>query len=92
MISESEILLIKKITKKFQPTLLGIFGSFARNENTINSDLDILFDTDHKINLLDIIGLEQEISEKLNIKVDLITLKSINEKLKPYIFKDLILL
>lgn len=81
---------IKDITSKFNPILIGIFGSYARNEQTAESDLDLLVDFQSKINLLDIIGLEQELSEILGIKVDLITARSVNGLLKTYIEKDLI--
>jgi predicted nucleotidyltransferase len=43
-----------------------------------------------KVDLLELIGLEQELSKLLGIKVDLITLRSVNASLKPYIESDLI--
>jgi uncharacterized protein len=82
--------IIKEITGKYNPTLLGIFGSYARNEQVPTSDIDILIDFDKTVDLLQLIGLEQELSEVLEVKVDLITVKSLNEKLKPYIEQDLI--
>ena len=68
---------------------VGIFGSYARNEPTDKSDLDILIDIDGHVNLLQLIGLEQELSELLGIKVDLVTERSVHPRLKPYILKDL---
>jgi uncharacterized protein len=82
--------IIKEFTGKYNPTLLGIFGSYARNEQVPTSDIDILIDFDKTVDLLQLIGLEQELSEVLEVKVDLITVKSLNEKLKPYIEQDLI--
>lgn len=90
MISSKQTKIIKDITGKHNPVMVGIFGSYARNEQTDDSDLDILIDFNTKINLLDLIGLEQELSEILGIKVDLVTSKSVNERLKSYINKDLI--
>ena len=81
---------IKNITQKYNPKMVGIFGSYARNESTSKSDLDILIDFNTKINLIEIIGLEQQLSEILGIKVDLITNKSVTKNLKPFIEKDLI--
>ncbi|WP_299290927.1 nucleotidyltransferase family protein [uncultured Mucilaginibacter sp.] len=92
MLSVTQQNQIIEITSKFNPKLIGIFGSFARGENKPNSDLDILIDFEQDLNLLEIIGLEQELTEVLGIKVDLITLKSLNPALKKYIEKDLILL
>ena len=90
MISLQQENIIKAVTQKLKPTLLGIFGSYARGEENEKSDLDILIDFETKVNLLELIGIEQEISESLGIKVDLITLRSVNASLKPYIESDLI--
>lgn len=90
MISSSQKEIIKSVTKKLQPTLVGIFGSYARDEETKESDLDILVDFETKVNLLEIIGLEQELSSLLGIKVDLITLRSLHPLLKPVIEEELI--
>ena len=90
MISLQQENIIKAVTQKLKPTLLGIFGSYARGEENEKSDLDILIDFETKVNLLELIGIEQEISERLGIKVDLITLRSLNATLKPYIESDLI--
>jgi predicted nucleotidyltransferase len=92
MISIQQQNIIKSVTKRYNPTLLGIFGSYARGEESEKSDLDILIDFDAKINLLELIVIEQELSELLGIKVDLITLRSVNASLKPYIESDLIIL
>ncbi len=90
MITPQQEFIIKTVTQRVNPTLVGVFGSYARGEENKNSDLDILIDFDSKVNLLEIIGLEQELSELLGIKVDLVTLRSINPSLKPYIESDLI--
>ncbi|SEG36577.1 nucleotidyltransferase family protein [Algoriphagus boritolerans] len=89
-ISQNQKNIIKKTIQKFQPTLIGIFGSYARGEQNESSDLDILIDFDKTINLLELIGLEQELTDLLGLKVDLITLKSVHPSLKRYIDSDLI--
>jgi predicted nucleotidyltransferase len=90
MISIDQQELIKELTSPYKPTYLGVFGSFARGEQDSESDLDILVDFEENLDLLELIGLEQKLSEKLNLKVDLITYRSLNELIKPYIEKDLI--
>ena len=92
MINSKQQNQILDIILKFNPKLVGIFGSYSRGENQPNSDLDILIDFEQDLNLLEIIGLEQDLTEVLGIKVDLITLKSLNPALKKYIEKDLLLL
>ncbi len=73
----------------YNPLLIGIFGSYARNEQTKDSDLDILVSFSKRLTLIDLSKITNELTEKLNIKIDLVTQKSLHPKLKPYIEKDL---
>ncbi|WP_257658779.1 nucleotidyltransferase family protein [Parapedobacter lycopersici] len=82
--------IIKETTAKYQPSLIGVFGSYARGEQNNRSDLDILIDFNHRVNLLELIHLEAELSKRLGIKVDLVTAKSLHQHLKPLIERDLI--
>ncbi len=90
MITSQQQKLICDVVAKLNPKMVGVFGSYARNEQKAGSDLDLLIEFDRKVNLLDLIGLEQELTELLKIKVDLITRRSVSERLLPYIQKDLI--
>ena len=90
MITPHQERIIKSVTERINPKMVGVFGSYARGEQLADSDLDILIDFDTNVNLLDLIGLEQELSEQLGIKVDLVTLRSVNASLKPYIETNLI--
>lgn len=53
---------------------LALFGSYARGQETAQSDLDVLveFDDDHPLSLLDVIHLEHELSDLLGVRVDLV--------------------
>jgi uncharacterized protein len=90
MISEQQKKIILDVTQRINPTYVGIFGSFARGDQNEKSDMDILIDYQSSLDLLEIIDIENELSEMLGVKVDLITQKSLNALLKPYIEKDLI--
>ncbi|MFH0755727.1 MAG: nucleotidyltransferase family protein [Bacteroidota bacterium] len=77
--------------KGYQPVSVGIFGSYARGENTENSDIDILVKFKVAPSLLTLIKLENELSDLLSIKVDLITTGAIkNKRVQRSIKKDLI--
>ena len=52
---------------------LAFFGSFARGDNKKGSDIDILVEFKESPTLLTLIKLENDLSEILGIKVDLIT-------------------
>ncbi len=63
----------------FDPAKIGIFGSFARNEQNPESDLDILVHLNSDISLLDLVRMERELSQILGTKVDLVTEESIKK-------------
>ncbi|MCH7557810.1 MAG: nucleotidyltransferase family protein [Planctomycetes bacterium] len=80
---------IKKVLRDYKSVLedkyhvhtLGIFGSYIHNEQPGDSDLDILVDFTAPISLFEFIDMEEELSELLNVKVDLVS----RNALKPYI-------
>jgi len=97
--------ILKKLTelkikyKKDGFLIIGIFGSYARDDFTKDSDIDILYNIEQKfikkyngwgaIKRLD--SLKKEIIKELNIsKVDLATADSNNQTLKKVIEKELI--
>ena len=69
---------------------VGIFGSYARSEETSGSDIDILVKFRETLSLLDLAKIHRELSQILGKDVDLITEGSVkNERLKKYIYNDL---
>ena len=60
---------------------ISVFGSYSRGDNHPNSDIDLLVDFSGRKSLLDLIAIEQELSELIGIKVDLLTKKSISPHL-----------
>ncbi len=76
--------------REYNPEMIGIFGSYARNENHGASDIDILVKFKSTLSLLQLVHVERLISEKLGIKVDLLTVGAIKNKIiKDSIEKDL---
>ena len=77
--------------KGFDPIKVGIFGSFARGDNKKGSDIDILVEFKESLSLLTLIKLENDLSEILGVKVDLVTTGAVkNKRIKKSIKKDLI--
>jgi predicted nucleotidyltransferase len=77
--------------KEFNPIKVGIFGSFARGDNKEGSDIDILVEFKESPSLLTLIRLENDLSEILGIKVDLVTTGALkNKRIKKSIKKDII--
>ena len=60
-----------ELSSKYNLTKRGVFGSFARNEQSDVSDLDIVVEL-ARSNMFDLIGIKQEIEEQLNLPVDIV--------------------
>jgi len=82
---------IEQFCREHHILYLGLFGSYARGEQSVQSDLDLLVEFDEKIHLslLDVVGIEQELSDLLNISVDLVEKRALKESIVPYVMKDL---
>ena len=82
--------IIVNTLREYNPEMIGVFGSYARNENTPKSDLDILVRFKSTLSLLQLVHVENLISQKLGIKVDLVTEGAVKNKiLKESIQNDL---
>jgi uncharacterized protein len=82
--------IIVNTLRDHDPEYIGIFGSYAREENNPGSDIDILVRFKSTLSLLKLVHLENLISKKLGIKVDLVTEGAVkNKKIKENIRKDL---
>ena len=65
-------------------TRVAIFGSYARGEETPESDIDVIVEFSERKSLLELVRIERELCEALGAKVDLLTEKSIS----PYLIDD----
>ncbi len=72
-----------ELRKRFKVKTIGVFGSYVRGEQTKKSDVDILveFSEDAEIGFFKFLDLEEFLTLKLGVKVDLVTKRA----LKPYI-------
>jgi len=66
----------------------GVFGSRARGDERPDSDLDLLVELETGSSLLDLIGLELEISDRLGVKAQVITYRSLHPLLRDRILAD----
>lgn len=89
MLNQTQIDIIINTLKPFNPKRIGVFGSYARDENTESSDIDILYSFKNTVGLLSLVVIKQDLEAKLQKKVDLVSDKYTNSKIKPLIMKDL---
>lgn len=69
---------IAQALKEQGATKVAIFGSYVRGEEKQESDIDVIVEFSERKSLLELVKIERELSEKLGIKVDLMTEKSIS--------------
>lgn len=81
---------ITPILRKYRVEYAGLFGSAARGQDTLNSDVDILVSIERPMGIYEFIGLQFDLEKVLERKVDLVSKKAINKYVKPYIEKDLV--
>ena len=80
----------EKYAKKYGIEEIGIFGSYARDEATQNSDVDIYVKL-KRSNLFLLSKIRIELEELLGIKTDIVQLRTkMNLSLKKHIEKDAI--
>ncbi len=80
------------LCEKFQVETIGVFGSYTHGEQTKASDIDILveFAPDARIGLFKYVDLELFLSEKLGIKVDLVTKDGLKPSLKDIVLNEVV--
>lgn len=85
---ENTLLTLKPIlVDRFHINKIGYFGSFARNEQTESSDVDILVDFTEPIGW-DFFDLQDLLEQRLNRKVDLVSVNGLRVQLKDMILNQ----
>jgi predicted nucleotidyltransferase len=75
-----------ELTNKYGVDEIGLFGSYIRDRQKKNSDVDILVGFKKSIDLLTFVGLKSYLSEILGVDVDLVMKRA----LKPNIGKQIL--
>ena len=73
----------KDLEKKYPISELALFGSYARGDYHVNSDIDILVDFSGRIDGFDFIRLAHELEDLFNYKIDLVSRNAIKPTYLP---------
>lgn len=76
------------LKSRFKVETIDIFGSYAREEQTEKSDLDILVTYSEMVDLLLIAELRRYLQRKLHIKVDVISKEFINRHIRDQVLEE----
>jgi predicted nucleotidyltransferase len=85
---------IEKILKVHKPVLqekykvkeIGVFGSYVRNEQSEQSDIDILVQLNEPIGW-EFLDLKEFLESILNVKVDLVTINDLKPQINDIILR-----
>ncbi|MBD2234077.1 nucleotidyltransferase family protein [Phormidium tenue FACHB-1052] len=85
---------LPEVQQKYRVRQIGVFGSFVRGEQTESSDIDVLveFDPAARFGLLTFCQLENELSDLLNRKVDLVMKDGLKPRLGERILEEVVYL
>ncbi|MBP3284940.1 MAG: nucleotidyltransferase domain-containing protein [Clostridia bacterium] len=78
--------IVVPICKKFFVKQLFLFGSYARKAANNQSDIDLLVDTEQRLDLETYRELEDELADSLEKDVDIVFIKYIN----PYMYESIV--
>lgn len=78
------------LEEKYGVKNLEVFGSYIHGEQKKGSDLDVLVEFSKKIDLFKYIELEEFMSKKLGIKVDLVMKDTLKPRIKDRILNEAI--
>jgi len=103
MTKEEILQKLKDIKPKYEQegfTILGLFGSYARNNATQNSDIDILYTINNMADYLKkysgweainhIVDIKESLKQDLQSKVDFVDIETLNKVGKKYILNDVV--
>ena len=76
--------LLKKNIKR-----AAVFGSFARNEETELSDIDLLLEA-QGLTMFDILRMEDELQTLCQRKIDVVEFKAVKPSIRKYVFSNVI--
>ena len=78
-----------ELREKYHVKKLGIFGSYARGEEALSSDLDVMVDFEKPIGL-DFVTLAEELESLLGVDVDLVSANAIKPRMMEAIKEELV--
>ncbi|HOV14637.1 MAG TPA: nucleotidyltransferase family protein [Spirochaetota bacterium] len=82
----------REVFERYGIKKIGLFGSYARNEATEDSDIDLIYENDSEksMSYIDFVELDEYLTKSFNKKVELVNYKYMNPIIKKNSEKDFI--
>ncbi|NWG19872.1 MAG: nucleotidyltransferase family protein [Chloroflexi bacterium] len=78
------------LVKRYHIHELGVFGSYVRNEQRPDSDIDLLVSFTQTPSLLTLVQLEDELSELLGVRVDLAVKSALRPRIAEHVLHEVV--
>ena len=79
-----------ELKDRYHVLSIGIFGSYAREEQGEGSDIDVLVEFGPEADLFDFVGLSQYLEEKLGLNVDVVPNAALRPEFRTQVTRDLL--
>ncbi|MGM0410798.1 MAG: type VII toxin-antitoxin system MntA family adenylyltransferase antitoxin [Bacillota bacterium] len=79
--------IIEFLKEKLSPDLIYVFGSYAKNKERKNSDIDLAFLSEKEIDEYQLFLLAQKLADKVGKEVDLIDIKKASTVFKTQVIQ-----
>ncbi|NJE61702.1 nucleotidyltransferase family protein [Thermococcus sp. 21S7] len=78
----------RELSEQYGVRRIGVFGSYSRNEQRADSDVDILVEFERPVGLITFVRLQEYLEELLGVKVDLVTREALKKRLRERILRE----
>jgi hypothetical protein len=78
------------VSTRYKTGEIGLFGSFVRGEQGIDSDVDLLVEFEEGADLFDLMGLALYLEEQLRRKVDVVPKRALREELRESVLREIV--
>jgi predicted nucleotidyltransferase len=80
------------LAEKYGVKIVGVYGSYVRQEQRPDSDLDLLIELDRppRISLIGLVELEDDLSQVLGVQVDLAIRTNLKKRIGKRILQEVV--
>lgn len=76
------------LLRKYKVKSIALFGSYVRNEQREDSDIDFLVEFGEGVTLFDLVELQDTLSEIFGKGVSIVSKKGLSKHIGPYILRE----
>lgn len=81
-----------KLAALYKVKEIGLFGSFAREQQDASSDIDLLVEFGKEADLFDLVGLALFLEDKLHRKVDVVSKRALRAEIRDAVLREVVAL